>query len=405
MDLSNSQFRQQLRAIEIVAQCPTRVLSPETLRLAEAQIAEYLKTLYTPNSIYYANRQNGDFSLDLKAHKNLSDQEKDEICDLMNQYGYDPDTALGDQSKRGFLGSPNRKKRFLMTRDQLVEPPMRSDWLLVKNKGKVIAFMNVTPFDKETNEELSKCYAKAACRRPVSGNGFLRSASVVDSEFRGRNIFRLMLEALKDAYKASYSISYVFPQNTPSIEANHSVGAEDVGGMENGQRLFILDFSKYIRSGETKPKKVLCPFTDTSGNYPNLSNPVSHTEILGTQHAVDFPIPVGTEIKAVADGAVKFVLDSNPDYQDGEASFDMDPEKCNAIVIEGSNGLIQEYLHIAHNSSQVRIGDRVKAGDFICKSGHNGLSTEPHLHFCLLKEDSSKEIGYNSVPVRFIAAD
>jgi murein DD-endopeptidase MepM/ murein hydrolase activator NlpD len=374
----------------------------QTLRFAETQIAKNLKTLSTPNSVYYSNRQNGDFSLDLKAHKNLSNQEKDEICNLINQYSYDPNAALDDQSKRGFLGNPNTEKKFQITGNQLVEPPMRSDWLLIKNKGKVIAYMNVTPFDRETNDELSKCLAKAACRRPVTGNGFLRCASVVDSEFRGRNIFRLMLEALKEAYQASYSISYVFPQNTPSIEANHSVGAEDVGGMENGQRLFVLDFSKYIRAGETKPKKVLYPFTDTSGNYPNLSNQISHTKNLGTQHAVDFPIPVGTEIKAVVEGTVKFVLDSNPDYQDGEASFDMDPKKCNAIVIEGDDGLMQEYVHIAHNSSQVKVGDKVKAGDLICKSGHNGPSTEPHLHFCLLKEDSSKETGYNSVPIRFI---
>lgn len=244
--------------------------------------------------------------------------------------------------------------------------------------------------------------AIAATRRLITGNGFLRSASVVDSEFRARNLFRLMLEALKDAYKASYSLSFVFPENTPSIEVNHAVGAEDVGGMENGQRLFILDFNKYIKSGEAKPQKILYPFTDNTGNYPNLSNPVSHTEVLGTQHAVDFPLEVGTELRAAADGTVKFVIDSNPDYQNGEASFDMDPEKCNAIVIEGDDGLIQEYVHIAHNSSQVKEGDKVKAGDLICKSGHNGPSTEPHLHFCLLREDSSKEAGYNSVPIRFI---
>lgn len=148
MDIENSQVKQQLRAIEQVAQKPTRVLSSETLQLAKTQIAEGLKTISIPNSIYYSDRCNGEFSLDLKPHTSLTDQEKDEICNLMNHYSYDPSLPPEQLSKRGFLGSPGSTKKAPLIRDQLMIPPMRSDWLLVKHRGKVIAFMNVNPFDK-----------------------------------------------------------------------------------------------------------------------------------------------------------------------------------------------------------------------------------------------------------------
>ena len=394
----------QLKAVEQFAQTPTRVFSRETVKLVNTKVADALKAISIPDSIYYSDKTNGKFDLDLKAHASLSDQEKGEICDLMNHYRYDPTLPPGELSERGFVGSPRSNAQPKLTRDKLISPPMRSDWLLVKDQGKVIAFMTVHPFDKHTPPELSNTLATAASRRPIEGNGFLRSASVVDEDYKGKNLFRLMLEALKEAYQASYSLSFVFPQNTPSIEANHAVGAEDVGAMGNGQSLFVLNFNKYIKTGETKPQKILYPFTDPSAKYPNISNPVSHTEALGTQHAIDFPLALGTKLNAVADGTVKLVIDSNPDYKDGQASSDMDPEQANSIVIEGKDGLIQEYVHIAHDSSQVKVGDTVKAGDPICKSGHNGASTEPHLHFCLLKEDSTKEAGYNSVPVRFLSA-
>lgn len=191
-NIPSESIRQQLELVRQVAQKPTRLLSTETLQLVEESTREGLQEISTPKSIYYTDRTNGNFTLDFKAQAQLSGGEKEDICILMNYYRYDPSLSLDEQSRRGFLGNGGYK----LNPDYLTEPPHRSDWLLVKDQGKVIAFMNVNPFDKDTPEELSKCLAKALVRRPLSGRGFLRSASVVNSEYKGRNLFRLMLEAL-----------------------------------------------------------------------------------------------------------------------------------------------------------------------------------------------------------------
>jgi len=391
----------QLERVREVAQKPSRLLSPDTFLKVEEHLRNHLKSISSPNSIYFTNRKHEDLSLDLKSTQQLSESELQEISSLVNSYGYSPQVSLEEQSKRGFIGSPFSSEPFNYTPEKIKQLPYKQDWLLVKAQDRIVALMASCPFDKETPEWLLKKLVYA-WRRPPLDRGFFRMLSVVDPKYKGKKIFRLMLEVFQKAYNADFSVSTVFPSNKPSIEANYSVGAEDVGALEKEERLFVLDFKKYIKSGQEKPVKILYPFIDQSGNYPNFSNPFSHTEVLGTLHAVDFPLPIGTDLRAVANGTVYGVYDSNPDKDKDESSSDMDPEKANYIDILGDDGLMQQYVHIAHNSSKVKVGDKVKAGDLICKSGHNGASTEPHLHFHLLKKDPSKSLGFNSVPVRFI---
>ena len=80
---------------------------------------------------------------------------------------------------------------------------------------------------------------------------------------------------------------------------------------------------------------------------------------------------------AAADGIVVFVNDSsniggsNPIYWN----------HTNFIVIEHSNGEYSRYDHLSYNSSKVRAGQNVKAGDVIAQVGMTGYTYLPHLHF------------------------
>ncbi|MDN3026039.1 M23 family metallopeptidase [Streptomyces sp. S.PB5] len=79
----------------------------------------------------------------------------------------------------------------------------------------------------------------------------------------------------------------------------------------------------------------------------------------------DFAVPVGTPVYAVGTGVV---IETACDDAFG-----------NSIVVRHANGY---YTHYAHLSAlQVRVAERVDAGDPIALSGNTGNSSGPHLHF------------------------
>lgn len=93
-------------------------------------------------------------------------------------------------------------------------------------------------------------------------------------------------------------------------------------------------------------------------------------------HAVDFQAPVGTNLLAIADGIIKEIIQDNT--VSGIRTSHL--FQWNGITLQTDDGLLVEYVHIDTNSATVQVGDRVKAGDVICKSGSIGFSPEPHLH-------------------------
>ncbi len=94
----------------------------------------------------------------------------------------------------------------------------------------------------------------------------------------------------------------------------------------------------------------------------------------GYHGGVDFPVPVGTNILAAADGTVKLVQNWNGKVTSGDMN-----SYGNLVILEHGGGLTTFY---AHNSKiLVKEGDKVKKGQVIAKSGNTGNSTGPHCHF------------------------
>lgn len=88
----------------------------------------------------------------------------------------------------------------------------------------------------------------------------------------------------------------------------------------------------------------------------------------GYHTGVDFAVPVGTDILAVADGVIEKA----------------DWGKSYGIQIVQRVGLHskKQYCIYAHLSkSLVKAGDKVVKGQHIGESGNTGNSTGPHLHF------------------------
>ena len=83
----------------------------------------------------------------------------------------------------------------------------------------------------------------------------------------------------------------------------------------------------------------------------------------GKHTGVDFAVPVGTPVLAVADGKV---VNANWGKAYG-----------NQVIITAPKGYVI-YAHL--NAVRVKPGATVKAGQLIGESGNSGNSTGPHLH-------------------------
>ena len=82
---------------------------------------------------------------------------------------------------------------------------------------------------------------------------------------------------------------------------------------------------------------------------------------------VDFRAPTGTAVEAVADGRV-ILAESH--YYAG-----------NSMYIDHGNGVISLYFHLSR--FDVSLGDIVKRGQIIGRSGSTGRATGPHLHLSI----------------------
>jgi murein DD-endopeptidase MepM/ murein hydrolase activator NlpD len=92
--------------------------------------------------------------------------------------------------------------------------------------------------------------------------------------------------------------------------------------------------------------------------------------------AIDFDMPVGTEVYAAREGVVFAYKDDSdeggilPGYK----------KKANYLIIKHDDGSFGCYWHLKKNGVVVKSG-RVKKGELIALSGATGLVLKPHLHF------------------------
>lgn len=103
---------------------------------------------------------------------------------------------------------------------------------------------------------------------------------------------------------------------------------------------------------------------------------------------MDIAMPEGSDIYAARDGVVTW---AGPDqYMNSAACYAATGGKApfngtqyTVIVRHQINGgrVDTLYTHLQSGGIKVKVGDSVKAGDFIAKSGNTGCSTGAHLHF------------------------
>ncbi|HSW69119.1 MAG TPA: M23 family metallopeptidase [Gammaproteobacteria bacterium] len=71
----------------------------------------------------------------------------------------------------------------------------------------------------------------------------------------------------------------------------------------------------------------------------------------------------------------------------------------NYIILDLGNGKYAGYAHIFPGSFKVKTGDRVTRHQIIAKLGNSGNSSEPHLHFQII--DNNSFLESNGIPYGF----
>ena len=108
-------------------------------------------------------------------------------------------------------------------------------------------------------------------------------------------------------------------------------------------------------------------------------------------YAIDFNMPIGTTIIAARAGTVVSLEEQHKDWNNKDLSE-------NYVFIQHKDGTVARYFHLTHQGALVNLGDNVKAGDVIGKSGNTGQSGGPHLHFDVQECGPNLHPNYNKMP-------
>ncbi|MBM7166974.1 transglycosylase family protein [Streptomyces sp. G44] len=121
----------------------------------------------------------------------------------------------------------------------------------------------------------------------------------------------------------------------------------------------------------SSPTKQARPATSSAASAPVAASPSTPYRAAGSSWSkgyhtgVDFAVPTGTSVRAVAAGQVVSAgWGGSYGYQ---------------VVLRHTDGKYSQYAHLSALS--VRAGQKVGAGQRIARSGSTGNSTGPHLHF------------------------
>lgn len=161
-----------------------------------------------------------------------------------------------------------------------------------------------------------------------------------------------------------------------------SVGISRIYGarfLKSGKEVYAIPFRQqgklsYWEADGTSLRKMLLKaplkYTRISSTFSNARfHPVLH--VYKAHHGVDYAAPVGTPVRAVAEGTV--------------ISMGYNGAAGNMVKIKHPAQFQSAYLHLKGYAKGLRTGKHVSQGELIGYVGSTGRSTGPHLDFRLWK--------------------
>lgn len=117
-----------------------------------------------------------------------------------------------------------------------------------------------------------------------------------------------------------------------------------------------------------------------------------------SRHAIDFVMPIGTDVFAAREGVV---IEVASDFFESGTDLALDGPRANIVRVLHDDGTMALYVHLNWNTIRVVPGQEVRRGEYLADSGNTGFSTGPHLHFVVQRNDGGSLV---SVPLQFADA-
>lgn len=115
------------------------------------------------------------------------------------------------------------------------------------------------------------------------------------------------------------------------------------------------------------------------------------------RHAVDFAARIGTPVVAAREGVVMQV---ESDFDKAGLNRERYGGRANFVRILHDDGTMALYAHLQEGGVLVRVGQRVRGGQQIGRSGNTGFTTGPHLHFSV---QVNRGMRLQSIPFRMFS--
>lgn len=112
------------------------------------------------------------------------------------------------------------------------------------------------------------------------------------------------------------------------------------------------------------------------------------------RHAVDFAAEIGTPVLAARAGTV---MEVEADFAQAGLHAETFAGRANFVRIVHVDGTMALYAHLDANGVLVRVGQRVRKGEVIGRSGNTGFTAGPHLHFTV---QANRGLRLESIPFR-----
>lgn len=170
-------------------------------------------------------------------------------------------------------------------------------------------------------------------------------------------------------------------QKASALKSSQATKEQYINELEDDEKELNAELEKLKKENDAITKQLNAIANQYGGKIENLGGtgtlqkPVKSGVITATMYyssgnyhgALDYGVPIGTEVYAAAEGVVLAA---------GKSSGGLG----NYVCIQNSGGLRTLYGH-GNGTFYVRVGDTVQKGQLIMLSGNSGNSTGPHLHF------------------------
>ncbi|MDR1284588.1 MAG: peptidoglycan DD-metalloendopeptidase family protein [Campylobacteraceae bacterium] len=160
---------------------------------------------------------------------------------------------------------------------------------------------------------------------------------------------------------------------------NPTIIAGMVENKSSGKKDYVFFYEPKGRYYNNDGKEILGYFLITPVQYTRISSPFTLKRwhpVLKKYRAhlgIDYAAPMGTSVKAAGDGKVAFVGTMN-----GYGK---------TVKITHEGGYSTLYAHLNGFAKSLKSGSSVKKGQVVAYVGNTGISTGPHLHFGLYKNN------------------